>query len=89
MRNAILKYCHQFLTGEAWNRFWYEARDPRVISMMRIGVGAIALFALVCYTPDLIKFFGPSGLLPSNVVRAVMFAEEATAERSSFLYGSS
>lgn len=88
MRNAILKYFQQFLSGEAWNQFWYEARDPRVISLMRIGVGAIALFALLCYTPDLIKFFGPSGLLPANTVRAVMFAEEATPDKPSFLYGS-
>lgn len=87
MWNAMRDYFSQFLSGHAWNRFWYTPRDARVLSMMRIGVGAMALYALLCYTPDLRKFFGPSGLLPASTVEAVMFAEAETAERPAFLYG--
>ncbi len=75
MRNAVLNYFRQFLDGQAWNQFWYEARDARTISLMRIGVGSIALFTLLCYTPDLINFFGPNGLAPAGTIEAISLDE--------------
>lgn len=87
MLSAVSDYFRQFLTGEAWNRFLYTPRDPRMLSMIRIGAGAIALFSLLTYTPDLINFFGTDGLAPSRTVANVSFQEPMAGGRTQLAHG--
>lgn len=55
--------------GAAWNRFWFTARDPAAVSGLRILVGILLLYYLASHSADLVKWFGPNGLLPTSTVR--------------------
>lgn len=50
-------------TGRAWNRFWFLPTDPLTLSVIRVLAGLIAFYSVLTFTPDLITFFGPQGLL--------------------------
>ncbi|MGH7139644.1 MAG: hypothetical protein ACREHD_28220, partial [Pirellulales bacterium] len=70
----------QTLGGEwtrGWNRFWFTPSDPLVLGVMRIAVGAIALYLVATYTPDLDRYFGQNGLLPVSVLASL---EEPTRD---------
>lgn len=54
--------------GTGWNRFWFTPRDPRATGLLRILVGALALYYVLSFTADLERWFGPNGLLPSDTV---------------------
>jgi hypothetical protein len=47
-----------------WNAFWFTPSDALTLSVMRIAVGAVALYWAASYTPDLLRFFGPDGFVP-------------------------
>ena len=49
--------------GRAWNRFWFLPSDPLTLSVIRVLAGLIAFYTVLTFTPDLITFFGPQGLL--------------------------
>lgn len=49
--------------GRAWNRFWFLPSDPLTLSVIRVLAGLIAFYTVLTFTPDLITFFGPNGLL--------------------------
>jgi hypothetical protein len=49
--------------GRAWNRFWFLPTDPLTLSVIRVLAGLIAFYTVLTFTPDLIAFFGPHGLL--------------------------
>lgn len=56
--------------GDGWNRFWFTPRDPRSTALLRILVGLAALYYVLSYSSDLLRWFGPDGLLPvATVVR--------------------
>lgn len=55
--------------GEAWNRFWFGARDSRPLALVRIGAAAIAIALWWSYAADLQTWFGPAGVLPADTVR--------------------
>ncbi len=67
---VIANYLREFVesVGNGWNRFWFVRRDPLALSVMRICVGLLALYAHLTYTPDLARFFGADGLLPMSAV---------------------
>ncbi len=50
--------------GHAWNRFWFAPGDALVPCIMRILVGVMAIYFLASHTADLVRWFGPDGLLP-------------------------
>ena len=50
--------------GRAWSDFWFRPCDPTLVSLLRIGVGLVALFHLASYRGDLVRWFGADGLLP-------------------------
>ena len=54
--------------GEGWNRFWYTPSDPYPLGLMRIALGLLLLYLHGTYTFDLVAFFGPDGLIPSQLV---------------------
>lgn len=54
--------CKRF--GNGWNRFWFLPSDPYTLGVIRLLTGLVALYWYATYTPDLLRFFGKSGLLP-------------------------
>jgi hypothetical protein len=55
-------------TGQGWNRFWYWPSDALPLGILRAVTGLFALYWLISFTPDLVRFFGPTGLLPADAV---------------------
>jgi hypothetical protein len=58
--------------GGAWNDFWFRACDPTLVSLLRMGVGLLALLHLASYSNDLVRWFGADGLLPAETVNALL-----------------
>lgn len=54
--------------GTGWNRFWYTPSDPYPLGVMRISLGLLLIYLHATYTFDLVAFFGPHGLIPSELV---------------------
>ncbi|MCE9608068.1 MAG: hypothetical protein K8U03_24545 [Planctomycetia bacterium] len=71
--NAVFQYfndaCKRF--GDGWNRFWFTPIDPLPLAVLRIGVGAIAFYLIALFSFDLIQFFGPGGILPTEAIKAI------------------
>jgi hypothetical protein len=49
--------------GRAWTSFWFTPSDPIVLSLLRVLVGAVALWWYLSFLPDLQKWFQPQGIL--------------------------
>lgn len=58
--------------GRAWNDFWFRPSDPTLVSVLRIGVGVIALLHLASYSGDLVRWFNADGLLPVETVNTLL-----------------
>ena len=58
--------------GRAWNDFWFRPCDPTLVSLLRIGVGLVALLHLASYSSDLVRWFGADSLLPPDTVDALL-----------------
>lgn len=65
--NPLLRF------GAAWNRFWYAPQDAFPLALLRIVVGLIMLYWLAAWTPDLVAFFGPRGLISTEVLDELGF----------------
>ncbi len=76
VRHYFRELVHRF--GAGWNAFWYTPADPYVLGAIRIATGATALVWLLSYTPDLTRFFGPSGLLPPDTVARLLGPDSTT-----------
>jgi hypothetical protein len=57
--------------GAAWNRFWFAPADAFPLAVLRVLTGLMTIYVLATLTPDLVRFFGPGGLVPVDVVRAL------------------
>ncbi len=57
--------------GQGWNRFWYAPSQAHVVCLLRILTGALALYLIATFGPDLQLFFGDGGLLPVEDLRAI------------------
>ncbi|MCA9147754.1 MAG: hypothetical protein KDA92_00580 [Planctomycetales bacterium] len=55
--------------GEQWNRFWFTPRRADTLAILRIAVGCLALIWQLSFTPDLIRWFGPTGWLDVTLYR--------------------
>ena len=51
----------------AWNRFFHQPADARVLALIRIGLAALVLINLTALYPHLEKWFGESGVLPQGL----------------------
>jgi len=54
--------------GRGWNRFWYTPSDPYALGLLRLTTGLVLLYLHATFTCDLVRFFGPHGLLSGDVV---------------------
>lgn len=67
--------------GAGWNRFWYTPSDPATLALLRIGTGLMALYFVSSYSFDIVRLFGPQGMLPIETV-----TELRGDERGGFSY---
>lgn len=58
--------------GRSWNDFWFRASDPTLVSLLRIGVGLVAILHLASYFGDLVRWFAMDGLLSPETVDALL-----------------
>jgi hypothetical protein len=63
--------------GLGWNRFWFKPSDPYTLSVLRVLVGLVAFYNIFTYSFDLDRFFGPAGLLPTDVVNSLLESRSA------------
>lgn len=57
--------------GRWWTRFWFLPSDPLTLCVMRVLVGLAALWYHFSHTFDLVRWFGPHGLLPRETARTI------------------
>jgi len=71
MISAILEYLADLAArfGKGWNNFWFQPSDPYALGLMRLLAGCVALYVVGSYSFDLLTFFGPSGILPVDLVQ--------------------
>src|SRR5262245_43805774 len=71
--NRLAQYFSDLSTsiGESWNRFWFTPADPLPLAVVRIGSGLLGLSYLFSHTADLVRWFGPHGLLPIKAVQDI------------------
>lgn len=66
VRNYLSSLSQAF--GAGWNRFWFTPSDAYPLSVIRICTGLAALYYVVSQTGDLLRWFGPDGLLSIDSV---------------------
>jgi hypothetical protein len=49
--------------GDGWTRFWFTPTDPATLSAIRLFTGAVVVYLHATLSFDLIRLFGPDGLL--------------------------
>ena len=69
--------------GAAWTRFWFTPRDSVVLCLVRILTGIVALYYIVSHSADLVRWFGPDGILNASTTQRLTGAEQL---RYSFHY---
>ena len=69
--------------GTAWTRFWFTPRDSVVLCLMRVLTGIMALYYIVSHSADLVRWFGPDGILNASTTQRLTGAEQL---RYSFHY---
>jgi len=71
MIDSVANYFREFSErfGNGWNRFWFLPSDARTLSVMRVLVGLVALYTVGTFGFDLVRLFGPNGLVPSETVK--------------------
>lgn len=86
--NRLTNYFSDLSTGigNSWNRFWFTPADPLPVAVLRIGTGLLSLYYLFSHSADLVRWFGPHGLLPIETVRQLTTGMETqTVWRLSYL----
>lgn len=54
--------------GAGWTRFWFMPSDPSMLSLVRLLVGIVVVYLHATLSFDLLRFFGPNGLLPAREI---------------------
>ena len=73
--------------GNAWNRFWFTPTDAFTLCVLRIFTGVLALYFVTSHSADLIRWFGPDGLLNADTTRRLTGSDQLTYSfRFSYLY---
>src|SRR5215469_14694869 len=58
-----------------WDDFWYTPADPTLLGVIRILTGLMLLYTHAVWGLALDDFFGPSGWLKPDLVRALQASE--------------
>jgi hypothetical protein len=83
--SPILDYFRELSAhfGAGWNRFWFTPRNTLSLSIVRILTGIIALLFVISHTADLVRWFGPDGILNAETTYRLTGADQL---RYSFHY---
>lgn len=65
------------VAGAAWNRFWFTPSDVFPLAVLRVLTGLAALYFVLSHTADLIRWFGPNGLLPIATMQSLMGGQDS------------
>lgn len=73
--HAVSNYLHRLSESlsAGWNRFWFTPSDVISAGVLRILSGLLAFYYVLSYSGDLVRWFGPAGLLPARIVRQPEF----------------
>lgn len=52
--------------AKAWDAFWFSARDGKTLGLIRLLTGLIVFYTHLVWSPLLIRFLGPEGMLPTS-----------------------
>ena len=55
----------------AWDRFWFSAREPHTLAVVRILCGAMLVYVHVIWLSQVSDFFGPDAWIDGATVRAI------------------
>lgn len=55
--------------GSSWNRFWFTPSPPHTLCLVRVLAGALTVYYVASFGPDVVQFFGPGGIVPVQTVR--------------------
>lgn len=69
-----------------WRNFWFKPTDPLPVCALRAGVGAMAFFFVLSHSLDLIRWFGPNGILTIGVVQQLTGADQQAVFRPSYFF---
>lgn len=85
--NDIKAYFQQLSTacGNGWTRFWFTSRDAFTLSTLRILTGLAALYFVASFSTDLIRWFGPNGILNATTASQLTGSDQLDF-RVSYLY---
>ena len=93
MGHAIADYCSRLVVGfgNGWNRFWFTRTNPLTLGVLRVACGLMAFYFVASYGPDLVRWFGPDGMLPRETIRElapfdINSGRSAFDNRPSFLF---
>ncbi len=64
--------------GQAWNRFWYTPADPLPLCVIRVLIAAVVVYWHATYAFDLVRWFGPHGMLPVEAIDLLRGAENTS-----------
>lgn len=63
-QSDVRRFFHQWTI--AWNQFWFSHRNPIVLGIIRVWVGAIVFYTHLVWTLELSSFLGSDGMLPTD-----------------------
>ena len=55
--------------ANAWDTFWFTPRNGKMLGLIRLLTGLIVFYTHLVWTPLLIRFLGPDGMLPQSYRR--------------------
>lgn len=87
----VSAYCSKLIHafGEGWNRFWMTPSHPLPLAVLRLLTGLMALWWVGSYSADLVRFFGPGGMLPPELIEQLGSANLARFSVLDFVESSS
>jgi len=59
-------------TPGAWQQFWFQPRDPWILSVLRIIAGISSVYFFLSYTTELVNYFGATGVLDQQTLTRVV-----------------
>jgi hypothetical protein len=59
--------------GAAWNRFWFTPTPATTLGVLRIATGLLSLYAVATYGPDIERWFGEGGMLPTSLLSELLY----------------
>lgn len=83
-RNAARKLTDRI--GNAWNQFWFRPADALPLCVLRILVGLVALYFVFSHTADIVRWFGPNGILSIDRTKQIVGMAGAAGQQTASVH---